>query len=245
MPQKQAMLASMNQRFGRYKYVEEWNTPKTENDSTEADLTVFMFHGYGADCEDLRSLASAFKLNKNTHWIFPNGPLSVPIGPGWSGSAWWNIDFTRFERPDDMSWTLEEPKELPKLREELLAWIPRVEPDWKKVVIGGFSQGSMLAMDLFLNAPVAPKGLILLSSALINRAHWTEKAVARAKGENKPIHFFQSHGKSDAVLPFKVASQLETMLIQSGWKGSLTSFQGGHEIPMSVIEKAAQYLKTL
>lgn len=237
----------MNQRYGRFKYVEEWvsGTPGESGQMfDDPELTVFLFHGYGADCEDLRSLAEVLRTGARTHFIFPNGPLSVPIGPGWSGSAWWPIDFSRFERPDDLSWTEAQPAELPKLREELLAWIPRVEPDWNKVVLGGFSQGSMLALDLYLNAPALPRGLLLLSSALINRAEWTAKAKARAADGAAP-RFFQSHGSRDQVLPFKAAAQLETVLTQAGWKGSLYNFPGAHEIPMNVIEKANQYLKAL
>jgi phospholipase/carboxylesterase len=238
----------MNQRFGRFKFVEEWTHPKTgltEESFDNPERTFFLFHGYGADCEDLRSLAQVMNTGHETHWIFPNGPLSVPIGPGWSGSAWWPIDLSRFEKPDDLSWTAAEPKELPKLREEILAWIARVEPDWNKVILGGFSQGAMLATDLFLHAPQTPRGLVLLSGALINSAAWTAQAKVRAADPARPPRFFQSHGQKDQVLPFKVASQLETMLIQAGFKGSLMSFSGTHEIPMNVVEKVNQFLKSL
>jgi len=237
----------MNQRYGRFKFVEEWISPVASESGEifdNPDCTVFLLHGYGADCEDLRSLATVFKTGQRTHWIFPNGPLSVPIGPGWSGSAWWPIDMTRFERPDDLSWTEAEPKELPKLREELLTWIQRVEPDLDKVILGGFSQGAMLACDLFLNAPTTPKALLLLSGAVINRPQWSEKIKARV-GPGPAPRFFQSHGLKDQVLPHKVAAQLENLFVQNGWKGALFSFPGAHEIPMNVVEKANQFLKSL
>lgn len=228
--------------------MEEWTGPQNQavppNEAFDPELTCFIFHGYGADCEDLRSLAAALKTGKKTHWIFPNGPLSVPIGPGWHGSAWWNIDFSRFERPDDFSWTQEEPKDLSRLREEILTWIQKTEPDWNKVILGGFSQGSMLALDLFLHAPQTPHGLLLFSSALINKANWSAKAALRAQSGPVP-RFFQSHGTADGILPVKVASQLETLLTQSGWKGSLMQFPGSHEIPRNVIDKANQYLQSL
>lgn len=238
----------MNQRYGRYKFVEEWISPRPGESGEmfdSPDLTFFMFHGYGADCEDLRSLAEVIQTGVRTHFVFPNGPLSVPIGPGWSGSAWWPIDLSRFERPDDLSWTDARPAELPRLREELLTWISKVEPDWNKVVLGGFSQGSMLALDLYLHAAQTPRGLALLSSALINREEWTTKARERTHGAGTKPRFFQSHGTRDQVLPHKVAAQLETMLTQAGWGGSLYSFPGAHEIPMTVIEKLNQYLKSL
>lgn len=238
----------MNQRYGRFQFVEEWTSPRSSENGEpfeNPDKTVFLFHGYGADCEDLRSLAGALNTGERTHWIFPNGPLSVPIGPGWTGSAWWTIDFNRLQNPEDLSWTELEPKELPRLREELIPWISRVEPDWKKVILGGFSQGAMLATDLFLNAPENPAGLVLFSGSLINRPQWEAKLIER-KSQFPAPHFFQSHGKNDPVLNFKVGAKLETLLTQTGgWKGSLTAFNGSHEIPLPVVEKANAYLRGL
>ena len=232
-------------RFGNIKYLEEWTSPKPGQTPTKADRTVIMLHGYGADAYDLRSLAEVMNTGHNTHWIFPNGPLSVPIGPGWTGSAWWPIDMVRLQAAaaaGNVDFRAEaEPAELPKLREQFLQWIPTVEPDWKKVILAGFSQGSMLACDIFLHAPEAPLGLVLFSSALMNKQVWEAKAPGRAGSR-----FFQSHGDQDTILPLRVGSQLESLLVQKGgMKGSLFTFKGAHEIPMAAIERANQYMQSL
>lgn len=215
----------------------------------ETKQWIFLFHGYGADAYDLRSLAEVLgPQDQSTHWIFPQGVKTVPIGPGWTGRAWWDIDLNRFEKAvqdgshssGKYEWLDVEPEGLPALREQILQWIGQLAGDWSKVILGGFSQGSMLATDLFLHAPQMPKGLILFSSTLINKAEW-QKVIAARKG----ARFFQSHGRSDPVLPFKAAAQLETFLNQGGMKGSLMPFEGTHEIPMNVIEKANAYLASL
>lgn len=208
---------------------------------------IFIFHGYGADAYDLRSLSDALQPNhaSETQWIFPNGPLSVPIGPGWSGRAWWPIDMARFEKlatnPDGpYDWTELEPENLPLLRTQLLSDIQRIAGGFENVILGGFSQGAMLACDLFLHAPTQPKGLFLLSGSLINKGKWAELAT-----KHKGFRYFQSHGRKDPVLPHRSAAQLETVLTQGGMKGSLYSFDGTHEIPLNVIQKANEYLKNL
>src|SRR5690606_9874605 len=53
---------------------------------------VVCFHGYGADCNDLFSLGEMIRTQRTYNWLFPNGHLEVPIGPCWTGRAWWNID---------------------------------------------------------------------------------------------------------------------------------------------------------
>lgn len=203
---------------------------------------VFIFHGYGADAYDLRSLAEVLRWDDQTQWMFPQGPLSVPIGPGWTGRAWWPLRASDVEQGtrDPSAWLDHEPEGLPELRNKALQWISGFEPRWDRVVLGGFSQGSMLATDLFLHAPQTPAGLMIFSGSLINRKNWQAVAPQRKGGR-----FFQSHGKSDSILPFAGASRLEGFLKNAGLEGSLMSFEGTHEIPGSVIARANQFLESL
>lgn len=205
---------------------------------------LILFHGYGADAYDLRSLSEVIVTNKPTHMIFPQGILEVPIGPGWTGRAWWNIDVEALQRaamtgvPRDLSESKADGHE--KLTARIFEMIAALKVPWNRIILGGFSQGAMLATDIFLRAPETPKGLVILSGALVNKTEWKELAQKRAGSR-----FFMSHGQSDMVLAHKGAAQLETLLNQAGLKGSLMTFQGGHEIPMNAIQKLNDYLKSL
>jgi phospholipase/carboxylesterase len=202
----------------------------------------FLFHGYGADAYDLQSLADVIQPSQPTHWIFPQGVLEVPIGPGWTGRAWWPIDITSLQlatqsgQPRDLS--QEKPTALAPLRKTFFETVQSLHLSWKDVILGGFSQGAMLATDLFLNAPEAPKALVILSGALINKEEWKKRAPQRAGSQ-----FFMSHGRHDDVLSVRGANQLETLLIQSGLKGHLDTFEGQHEIPIEIIAKLNQFLQ--
>ena len=118
--------------------------------------------------------------------------------------------------------------------------ITALKTPWNQIILGGFSQGSMLATDLYVNAPEAPKGLVILSGALINKIEWRSKAPSRTGKK-----FFLSHGKNDMVLSIRGASQLESLFTQAGMKGSLLTFPGAHEIPPVVIERVANYFKEI
>jgi phospholipase/carboxylesterase len=194
---------------------------------------VIMLHGYGADAADLESLKDHIPTGKKINWLFPQGIMEVPIGPGWTGKAWWPIAMSTL----DFDFTNLKPEGLVKAREQLMDMIKALGVPWKKIFIGGFSQGAMLATDLYLQAPETPAGLILLSGTLLNKDE-IRPLLENRKGER----FFQSHGEMDTVLKIKGARQLESMLNQGGMKGGLVQFAGGHEIPAPVLIKLGNYI---
>lgn len=205
---------------------------------------ILFFHGYGADCNDLFPLGEMISTKKTYNWLFPNGPLEVPIGPAWTGRAWWNIDMMEVqraaERGEHRDFSNETPKGLTKAYEMTMEMIRQLKVPWNQIILGGFSQGAMLATELYLRAPETPKGLVIMSGSLLNQEEWKKLVPARA-GQR----FFQSHGEMDPVLGFKQAQKLETLLTQNGMKGSLQAFRGGHEIPSQVLMKIGDYLNSL
>lgn len=195
--------------------------------------TIILFHGYGADCNDLSVLPDYMPAAKHFNWVFPNGVLEVPIGMGWTGRAWWPVDFNRLH--EDMAEFT--PPTMQQVSELCFQMIQKLNLPWNKIILGGFSQGSMLATNLYLNAPETPRGLVILSGSLLNKNQWQPLVAART-GES----FFQSHGETDQILPIRGAQKLETFLTQNGMKGRLIRFAGGHEIPDQVLSKLNDYL---
>lgn len=213
--------------------------------SNDNDDWVILFHGFGADANDLAPLGEAIPTGKkNFNWLFPNGLLEVPIGPGWTGRAWWPIKMEEYQRaalsgvPIDLSRLT--PDGLDKAFLAAMDMIKELKVPWDKVILGGFSQGAMLATEIYLRAPETPKGLVILSGNLLH-ADQIRPLVEKRRGRR----FFMSHGRQDQVLPIQGAQRLETLLTQGGMKGSLQSFNGGHEIPMAVLQNLGEYLKIL
>ncbi len=204
-------------------------------------LHFILFHGYGADAYDLRSLSEVISPTVAMQFIFPQGVLEVPIGPGWTGRAWWQIDIAALQsaassgQPRDLS--KEKPEALPALRKRILEAIESLKVPWDRIILGGFSQGAMLANDIFMHAPENPRALVCLSGALLSKEELKPLAAKRSG-----LPFFLSHGKSDAVLDIRGSSQLESFLLQAGMKGKLFSFAGAHEIPMEAVAKLNEFL---
>jgi phospholipase/carboxylesterase len=140
--------------------------------------------------------------------------------------------------PRDLS--KETPVGLNTAFEKTMEMLKALKVPWDQIILGGFSQGAMLATELYLNAPEIPKGLIILSGTLLHADKLRPLVVSRAKKS-----FYLAHGERDEVLPIQGARRLETLLTQGGMKGRLITFNGGHEIPMGVIEGVGSYINSL
>jgi phospholipase/carboxylesterase len=203
---------------------------------------IILFHGYGASSSDLAPLADEINVPEGTNWIFPDGPISVPIGPQMTGKAWFPIDMAEIEKAmmagthRDMSGTT--PPGLSEARLSAEEMLHDLHVPMDKIILGGFSQGAMLATDLTLNSETTPKGLALLSSTLLNKDIWSSLAKKKS-----PLHFFQSHGTTDQVLGYQQAQNLYKTLTEQGMTGDFTEFNGGHEIPPIVLKNLSQYIK--
>ena len=208
---------------------------------------VILLHGFGAHGNDLVPLADVLAVPKSTRFLFPEGPLSLSFGYD-DARAWWIIDMARIQadraagRVRDMS--MEIPKGLALARERLLAFLtalPSLLPiEYKKTVIGGFSQGAMLTCDAALQTDHPFAGLVQLSSNLLAQPVWSPLMPKR-----KGLPVFQSHGTQDETLPYIGAERLRDALSKSGLAVNWHSFRGGHEIPESVLRALSIFLRTV
>jgi phospholipase/carboxylesterase len=202
------------------------------NDTTKP--YVILFHGFGADMNDLESLKDVINPDQiELNWIFPNGIYSVPVGPGFTGRAWWPLQLSQL--PND--WTNYSPPEMTDLLPRTLKLIESLNVPWSQIILGGFSQGAMLATEIYFQAPQIPLGLMSLSGNLIHKDVWQQKCADR---KNEKI--FLSHGEQDQVLPSGGTQKLIQLLKQNELMVDFVSFQGGHEIPIQVCARAKKYL---
>ncbi|MCX7977904.1 MAG: serine esterase [Bdellovibrionaceae bacterium] len=210
----------------------------------EAHPWIILFHGYGADADDLAPLAQIIRTQRPFNWLFPQGIEDVPIGPAWMGKAWWKLDISRIENfmRTGTEWDLSEevPAGLSRARENVDLMLRELKVPGHRLVLGGFSQGGMLAVDTALRLPENPMGLLLLSTACINKKEWSKLAPKRAG-----TPYFLSHGREDQVLSFKNGQRLQSLLNEAGLKGPMLEFSGGHEIPPNVIAEASRFLDSI
>ena len=204
----------------------------------KSKTTVVMFHGYGGSPKDLYPI---HQLNPDLTWIFPQGPLKVPISLLHSGRAWFPIDIESMQKAvatnDSKAFENAFPEQTNKARAQIQALLDELAISSEYCVLGGFSQGAVVATDMVLRSKKNMAGLLILSGTLVNEQSWCTLVK-----EKRGMKFFQTHGLNDPLLPFKLAQKLETILKGGGFEGSLFGFSGGHEVTPDCLEHIHRFL---
>jgi phospholipase/carboxylesterase len=202
---------------------------------------VVLMHGYGAPAEDLLPLSRQLQVDSSVRFAFPAAPhAAVSVA---SGRAWWQLDMVELQQAmlqhDYVTLSERVPAGLAEARERVEALLDALEQEHgaarDKLVLGGFSQGAMLATDVTLRAARPPAALVILSGSLIARAEWEPLMPSRA---GLPV--LQSHGRADPVLPYEVAETLRQKLSAAGLAVEFHAFNGGHGIPDGVMTALAK-----
>lgn len=205
---------------------------------------VIIMHGYGADQSDLYPLADLLDPKKQWNWYFPNGVLQAIIGPGMFGRAWFQVNMEKWEqniregKTSDMSGS--RPGNMDNAIQAIVKFYEKIQAEHQDVVLGGFSQGSMLATEVALRCEPAPKGLVIWSGTLVDK-----KTLTGLLQKRHELPFVQSHGVNDVILGFQYAQNLHKSLSDAGMSGEFIPFQGGHEIPMNVLQATQSFLRSV
>lgn len=173
---------------------------------------IVILHGWGANAEDLMSLAPMLHLPEY-QFIFPQAPFPHPQSP--LGRAWYALETPEY-------------KGLTETQNQVREWLESLEASTgvplSKTILGGFSQGGAMALDVGRYFPLA--GLISLSGYL----HFSPE----------PLHHPLSpvlivHGKQDPVVPVEAAQQARNVFQQLGAQVEYQEFNMGHEIRPEVL----------
>jgi len=183
------------------------------------------------------------QLKSKVKVVFPNGPIK--LGAGFS---WWNVDLQKYIKlalsgaegiqsiandiPDDFLSSSEQIQTLIK-DISLLYNVPL-----NKILVGGFSQGAMLSIDVGLKLDVA--GVISWSAGMVNAQEWHRLAP------NKTIKVLQSHGTEDPVVPFMIGTKLKHEIFDANkYDVQFVQFKGQHSIPKEVLVKTLSFIKSI
>lgn len=186
---------------------------------------MVLLHGWGANNQDLVSLAPYFNL-PDYHFLCPNGLFKHPYTD--TGRMWYS--FTGAGEVTDRSTA-----ELTTSRQVLTEWIQSL-PDrtgvpLSRTWVGGFSQGGAMSFDLGLTLPVA--GVIALSGYL----HPDNQSFATTA---PPVLIV--HGTQDDVVPIQAARHSRDSLSQRGLDVKYREFYMGHTILLEVFAVVREFV---
>lgn len=179
----------------------------------EAAGTIVLLHGRGADEHDLLPLLGVLDPGKRLRGITVGGPLSLPPG----GRHWYAVPRVGYPDPATFADSL---AQLASFLDEELAL------DWSRTVVGGFSQGGVMAYALGLGAgrPV-PAGVMALSSFVPSVPGWAPELETRAA-----LPVAHLHGTQDPVIPVSFAHAARELLEGAGLPLLYREFPGGHHV---------------
>ncbi|MCY1031760.1 phospholipase [Corallococcus sp. BB11-1] len=213
-------------------------------EGAKPELVVVLGHGFGAPGTDLVGLTpelmnAAPRLAEAVRFVFPEAPLSLENLGMPHGRAWFALPESVLmgQQRDWEQFCRAVPEGMPAARRALMSTVAALQHPFGRIVLGGFSQGAMIATDVALRLEESPAGLCLLSGALVAQDEWMPKARARSA-----LPVFQGHGRQDAVLPFQEGERLRDMLTQAGMPVEFLPFDGGHTLTTGELEQLAAFL---
>lgn len=179
--------------------------------SGDGDATVILLHGRGASAEDLFSLAPT--LRPGIRGVFPQAPDPFPADfpMGW---AWYDMP------PDILPGVTRSAKLLEELLDELTDRDPARAA---RTVLGGFSQGAVMTLDVGLRYRPRLAGLVAMSGYLFDEARAFDYHDA-------PPPVCLVHGAFDDVVQATRGREARRMLKKHAVEHVYEEFPMGHEI---------------
>src|ERR1051325_1706649 len=139
----------------------ELNGPRLEARGGQAKRLVVFLHGYGADGNDLIEIGRAWQpLLPETAFVSPHAP--EPCGQAPTGRQW----FPLFSRAANERWTGANAA-APVLEKFLDAELARHKLPPSALALGGFTQGSMMALHVGLRRAVPPAAIVGYSGLFV------------------------------------------------------------------------------
>ena len=191
-----------------------------------AKSLVITLHGYGSNGDDLLSLAPYWdKLLPDTHFSSPNAPQSVP-GFG-SMYQWFSI-----ETMDPVKLAQGAQAAAPVLAAFIEAEIKRHGLTKAQTALVGFSQGTMMALQVGLASQEPYGGILGYSGALVGNP-----VIA-----SKPSVLLV-HGDQDDRVPLGASQLAQQVMVAAGIDAQLHVSPGtGHSIAMDGLQVGGAFL---
>ncbi|MDR0678231.1 MAG: dienelactone hydrolase family protein [Holosporaceae bacterium] len=189
---------------------------------------IFIFHGYGADKNNLRPIGEEFsKIFPEAEIHLPNGIESCDDG---FGRQWFPL-----KDNDIKMWEQAFEKNASHIISYVDTVISQKNLDYKDIIFAGFSQGAMLSLSLGLKYEV--KAVIAFSGLLLNPNECVH-------GKNTKI--FLAHGKEDTIIPIDAMRSAEETLKKAGIDVKIAiSSNLSHGIDNYLLKQAIDFLKML
>jgi phospholipase/carboxylesterase len=173
---------------------------------------LVLLHGRGADESDLYPLLDLLDPQRRLVGLTPGGPLFLPPG----GRHWYVVPRVGYPDPDtfDASYELLS-RDVPEL-----TGVP-----WERTILGGFSQGTVMAYALGLGAGrPTPAGIVAMSGFIPTVQGWTPDF------DRPGLPVWIAHGRRDPVIGIEFARAARDALAAAPVDVTYHEHEGAHHV---------------
>ena len=193
---------------------------------------VFLFHGYGSDGYDLISIGKIWQQSHpNTIFIFPHGFYSCDDHI--IGRQWFSLkDYSSRNQTFNSRQILNSIFCINDYIDDILNYY---NIDSSKLVLTGFSQGSILALRAALGRKDLVGGVMSYSGSFVTERNFKPVSFP-------PIALF--HGESDEIIPYKMLKNSEEYLKLINMDVEVYSYASlGHAISEEGVKDGSDFLQ--
>jgi phospholipase/carboxylesterase len=205
---------------------------------TPANACVIWMHGLGADGSDFVPIVPELQLPREhgVRFVFPNAPeMPVTINGGHVMPAWYDIVGADLDKRADEAGVRRSQSQINEIVADQRAHGIASE----RIVLAGFSQGGVIAMQTALRYPEKLAGVMALSTYLA----CADTLGIESTLANKATPIFYAHGTQDAVISMALAKQSKAKLETHGYKVEWHEYAMPHSVCAEEIGDIAAFLK--
>ena len=212
--------------------------PFIEVGSSNATASVIWLHGLGADGHDFEAIVPELGLpaDATVRFIFPHAPeRPVTVNQGYVMRAWYDIKSLQIDAAQDEAGIRESAQQIEALIEaEHLRGVP-----YEKIVLAGFSQGGVIALQTGLRFQHRLAGIMALSTYLA----LADSLATESSEVNRDISIFMAHGIDDSVVPYPLGEASKQQLLEQQYQVQWHSYPMEHSVHPDEIDDIASWLK--
>ena len=213
------------------------NLPAIEiNPATSSKASVIWLHGLGADGHDFAPIVEQLGLPAEfgVRFVFPHAPeRPVTINRGYVMRAWYDIISMEMDNHADLAGIEESVAAVNALVDkEMQRGVPA-----SKIILAGFSQGGVIALEAAARYPQPLAGVLALSTYLA-----TGQGYPRA---DYPLPIFMAHGTFDNVVPYTLGVSSRRILESKGYSVTWREYSMLHSVCNEEIADISRWLKDI
>ena len=198
--------------------------------------SVIWLHGLGADGNDFVPIVQELSLPPlGIRFVFPHAPMRpVTINGGFVMRAWYDIAYQDLVMKED------EPglRQSQEMIEALIAKEETRGVPTSRVVIAGFSQGGVIALQTGLRQPERLAGVMSLSAYLPLK----QKVEKERNTANKEVPIFLGHGVADTMVPLSLGIASRDQLLKLGYDVDWHQYPMPHSVCAEELEDVGAWL---